>query len=420
MNYKKISRKEYDIHIIKNKDFHTIDFRIFLTENMTKEKITYRNFLVDILTYATENYDTKEKLVKKCQDLYSLRPAASVIRNGNLLVTKFSMSIIDSKYVEKETLEENILLLKEILLNPLLVNGVFARKYFNIVKKDLELEIKTIEEEPRLYANIHLLEILDHHSNKLLSGYTDSEILRKMSEKSLYDSYLEMLKNSKIDIFISGDIKDEEKIIKLITDNFVFRNKKENLSRAYLVHDTRRDNPIVIKESKNFLQSKLSMGFKFFSLTDYENRYVSFVFNNLFGGGANSLLLKIVREKNALCYYIGSFINRLDNVLILNSGINKENYDKVIVLIKQVLNTIQNGEFSTKDLERAKMEVLFELSNVYESNRNIIDYYYGRHLFHSDDIKTRILMIKKVSKDDIIAFSKKINLDGIFFLKGDL
>lgn len=420
MNYKKISKKEYDIHLIKNKNFHTIDFRIFLTENMTKEKITYRNALVDILTCTTNNYDTKEKLIKKCQDLYSLRPSASVVRNGSLLITKFGISIIDSKYIEKENLEENILLLKEIILNPLLINGVFANKYFSVVKRDLELEIKTIEEDPRLYANIHLLELLDDNKNQILSGYTDSNILNNMTEKKLYESYLEMIRNSKIDIFVSGDIKDEDKLVKIITDNFIFNNNHKLLSKPYLVHSIKRDNPTIIKEKKEFQQSKLSMGFKLYELSNYENRYVSFVFNSILGGGANSLLLKLIREENSLCYYIGSFINRLDNVLIINSGINKENYDKVIDLIKESFEIMASGKFKIKDLEMAKMEILFELSNILESNRNIIDYYYGRHIFGSDDLDKRIKMIKKVSKKDIMDFSKKINFDSLFFLEGDL
>ena len=88
MNYKKIVNDEYDIHIIKTKDFHTIDMRIFMTEDVSKEKITYRNALVDILTYATNKYRTKQELIKKCEDLYSLRPTASVSRNGNLQMPK--------------------------------------------------------------------------------------------------------------------------------------------------------------------------------------------------------------------------------------------------------------------------------------------------------------------------------------------
>ena len=110
----------------------------------------------------------------------------------------------------------------------------------------------------------------------------------------------------------------------------------------------------------------------------------------------------------------------MDNTLIINSGINKENYDIVLKLINEVFDNIKNGKFTNKDVLEAKMEILYNLSNVFESNRNMIEYYYGRHIFNSDDYDTKIKMFKKVSKEDIIKFIDKINIEGIFFLKGDL
>ena len=109
MNYQKIKCQEYNIHIINNKKFHTTECRVYFTENSSRKLVTYRNALVSVLTYATKNYDTKEKLIKKCQDLYSLVPSASSYRNGNLLTTKFGLSTIDSRYITKNNLIDNIL-----------------------------------------------------------------------------------------------------------------------------------------------------------------------------------------------------------------------------------------------------------------------------------------------------------------------
>lgn len=418
MNYQKIEGLEYDIHIINNHKFHTTDCRIYFTENCTKELITYRNLLVGVLTHATKEYDTKEKLIKKCQDLYSLVPIASSIRNGNLLTTKFGLSTSNSKYIAKNNLIDNILLMKEIILNPLVENNAFSKKHFNITKKELESETKTISEEPRLYANIELLKLIGN--NKIFSGYSDLDTLNKMDEKKLYQSYLDMLSNSKIDIFISGNIKNIEEIIKVIKDNFHFKKKINKLDNPIIIHDNKISKIVSKEETKNYQQSKLSVGFKLFNLTDYENRYVSFVFNNLFGGGANSLLMRLIREENSLCYYINSYSNRMDNILIVNSGIDKNNYEIVIKMIKETINNIISSKFTLKDVEEAKMEILYSLSNIFESNRHIIEYYYGMSVFNSDDVDTKIKMIKKVSKEDIIKYAKKINMEGIFFLKGDL
>ena len=418
MNYQKIECNGYDIHIINNKKYHTINCRICFTENSNKELITYRNVLMNVLTCATKKYDTKEKLIKVCQDLYSLSPVASTVRNGNLQTTKFSISTINSSYISENNLIENILLLKEIILNPLVSDGKFVSKYFNITKKELEVETKTIKEEPRLYANIELLKIIDK-KEELSTGYSDLDILNNIDEKKLYQSYQDMINNSKIDIFISGNIKNSKKIINIIQSNFNFKKSNLKLMDALINYDN-FNKLITKKETKNYQQSKLSVGYKLYNLTDYENRYVSFIFNNMLGGGANSLLMRYIREEKSLCYYINSYSNRLDNIMIINSGIKKENYEVVLESINKILNDIIDGKFTTKDLKESKMEVLYNLSNIFESNHSIIEYYYGQSVLNSTDINTKLKMINKISKDDIIDYAKKLNMEGIFFLEGDL
>ena len=418
MNYQKIECKGYDIHIINNKKFHTINCRICFTENSNKELITYRNLLMNVLTSATKKYDTKEKFIKECQELYSLSPVASTVRNGKIQTTKFSISTINSSYISSNNLIENILLLKEIVLNPLVIDNKFSSKYFNVTKRELEAETKTIIEEPRLYANIELLKLID--KEELLStGYCDLDILKEIDEKKLYQSYLEMITDSKIDIFISGNIKNTKEVIKVIKDNFNF-NSNTKLDNPLIIYKDKLNKPITKSETKNYQQSKLSVGYKLYDLTDFENRYVSFVFDNMLGGGANSLLMKYIREEKSLCYYINSYSNRLDNILIINSGINKENYKVVLDAINKIITDIKNGKFTLKALNESKMEVLYSLSNIFESNHSIIEYYYGQSVFNSSDINTKMKMIKKVSSEDIINYANKLNVEGIFFLEGDL
>ena len=418
MEYKKIECSNYDIHLINNNSFHTINFKIYFTSNVSKENITYYNFLVSILTSSTKKYDTKEKLMKKCQDLYSLSPIASLTRNGNLLTCKFGISTVNSKYIEKDHLLDNLLLLKEILFNPLVEDNMFCEKYFNITKQELVNETKTIPEEPRLLANIKLLELINRGKNNIMTSYCDMEVLNKINRSNLYQKYLELLNNSKIDIFISGNIKEANKLIKFIQDNFSFKNKVL-INNGIIIHD--KPSKLLVKEEcGDYQQSKLSIGYKFYNLTDYENRYVGFILNNIIGGGSNSLLMRYIREEKSLCYYINSYYNRLDNVLIINSGINKKNYEEVIKNQEEVFKKVANGEFTEEDIKEAKEELLFELSNVYEKNSSIIEYFYGRDIFSSDDLDTKIKMINKVSKEDIMKLTKKIEINGVFLLKGDL
>ena len=420
MHYQRIVNNEYNIHLIKNNRFHNIEFSIIFTEEVDQKKISYRNALISILTYATKKYDRPSKLMKHSYDLYSLYPKVSVSRYGNLMRTKFSISIFNSKYIVKKNILDNLLFLREILLNPLVENGAFSKKVFDIVKNELKMETLTIEEEPRLYANYSLIRSLSKTKNYSITGYTDLEVLEEMNEKKLYDSYLEMLTKSKIDIFLAGDFSSPRMIIKSIEDNYCFHNLGIKLPNPIIYHDKKRKSERIIVQKKDYQQSKLAIAFKTYQLTDFENRYVLHLLNIILGSSGNSLFMRNVREKKGLCYYIGTYFNRLDNLMILNSGINKENYEGTILTIKEVLKRVQEGKITGIDINSAKKEYLCDIDNLKESNNNLIEYHYGMEVFHSDDFMTKTMMIKKISKEDIVSVANKLSIDTIFFLKGDL
>ena len=420
MEYQTIKTKDYQIHLINTDKFHSIEMRVFFTENVSKELITYRNVLMDMLTYATKNYPSKRELIRKCQNIYSLYPSAGSTRYGNYLITRFGVSILDSIYIDEKTLVENIELLKEVILNPLVSNEEFDLEILDGIKKDLEIETKTIEEDPRLYANVRALEKMGNGDNYALNGYSDLKILERINPHNLYESYLKMLNESRIDIFLSGNLRDINKISELIKKNFVLNKKEFSLVNPFCYHQYKEKIVQKTVETKHFTQSKLSMGYKIYDLTDYESRYALLIFNSLFGGDVSSLLMQKVRDENSLCYYINSFTNRLDNILFVNSGIDSENKDKVIDLVNEVKRNIEEGKFSENDLFKAKMSYIVDFKSVLENNRGLIDYYFGVELFNSDFFDKRAEMIKNISKEDIMNISKKIKLDTVFVLEGDL
>ena len=420
MEYRKIESDEYNIYLINNKYTHTIDIGVYFTENVDKKKITYRNMLIDYMTYVTKNYDSNKKLIKKCQDLYSLRPIASSVRYGNLLKTKIGISTINSKYLDDNIIYDNILLLKEIILNPLVDHNRFNEEYFNIIKKEVEDEARTIDESPRTYANVCLFNSLDNDVNYNLTNYTDINILNEINTSNLYDSYLDMIKNSKIDIIVCGKLEHVEKIVDVIKNNFAFHKNKVVLNNPYTYHNDYNSEIIKNKEKKTYQQSKLSVAFKTYGLNEFENKYVLYIFNAILGGNGDSLLMRYVRKNESLCYFIGTYFNKLDNLIVLNSGLNKDNLEKVIELVNTVVEKIRNGGFTKKDVLSAKKELLLEIDTMLANNYGIMEYVYGMEVFGSDPIEIKRKKIRAVTKEDVIEVAKKIKMKSIFFLEGEL
>lgn len=422
MKYKKIKKDNYNIHIIDDKRFHTIIFKVFFTENVTYEKITSHNFITNLLLYASNKYDTKSKLLRKSQDIYSMYPYASSVRLGNLLITKFTLCMVNSVYIDENYLKENLLLLKEIILNPLIEDNAFSSKYFEIVKNEEINEIKVQYEDPRTYANMHLLDMLEKDKTMKynLTSFSKLDVIEKLNPQNLYQDYLEMLNNSKIDIFVSGNITNENELVKNIVNNFNFPNNHYNLDLPYIRHFRKNRNIKLKKETLHYNQSKISMAIKAYDLNRREIKYILPVFSNILGGGFNSLLMQEVRENNSLAYYISSYYNKLDSLIVLNSGINKDNYEKVIKLIKDTLENIKNGNFDISYLRENVMDYISEIESLNDNNNSLIEYYYGIELFKSESVEDKIKIVKKITKNDIVKIAKKVRIDSIFYLEGDL
>ena len=420
MNYTKKKKDEYNIHFIENKGFHTLEIRVLFTSVVSKEKLTMHNMITDILTYATCKYPTRRDLLHKCQELYSLFPIGGCRKYGNYLLTTFGISILDSMYINQDNIIDNIELIKEILFNPLSNGNKFDDKLFELVKKDQLAETRTIKEQPRLLCNYNLMKKMSDKENFALTGYSDLEVLEHITSETLYKEYQNMLENSKIDIFVSGNIKNIPKIEEAIMKNFIFHNKFQSLPNPYFVHKKKKRHANVFVDTFPYMQSKISIGYKCFNLNLDENRFIINLLNSILGGGSDSMLMKEIREEKTLCYYIGSYINKLDNILVINSGIEKENYEKVLELVEEIFNKLRNGKFTKQALNNAKMEYLMELERITENNRSIIDYYYGREVFNSLDVEKRREKIAKFTKDDVMKLANKIHLDTIYYLKGDL
>ena len=66
----------------------------------------------------------------------------------------------------------------------------------------------------------------------------------------------------------------------------------------------------------------IKMRYKYYSL---------FVGSNVLGGGPHSKLFVNVREKESLCYYIYSSVEKYKTSMFISSGIESDKYDKTVL-----------------------------------------------------------------------------------------
>ena len=417
MEQKCIKLKNMDLYFVKTDKFKSIDVEIFFCGDVSKEEITWRNVLMDILLYANKKYPSKRELSLRTEELYSLFLHTSNMRFGNNLISKIGISFLNPEYTEEGMFEDSLNLLRDIISNPLVSDGRFNKEYLDLIKDEHRADTRTISENPRAYSQIALLENMGDEKPYTFTGYSDLDELDKINEFNLYQYYEKFLKSNRVFAIIVGDYNEDE-MVEYFNKNFPINN---NFSPKDIVitHDVIKKEPNIIIEDGDYQQSKLAIAFKMKDLTDFEYRYVLNIYNSILGSGADSKLMQHVREQNSLAYYIYSTISKADQLMFINSGINSKNYEQVIELIKVAMNELKDGDITTEEINKGKMDYIIAFDTAMESASGYIDIVLGQILFDADTVSKRKEEIMKVTKEDIMKLSSKIHMDTIYLLRGE-
>ena len=416
MEYKKIDKTAYKLHLIKTNKFKTVNVRICFRDEIKKEDITIRNMLTNFMTYSTDTYRTKRELVLKTQDLYAASIYTRCYRSGRYNMINFYLSILNERYTEKGMLEESLKLFSDVIFNPNFNDKDNYEEIYKFLKESYQKKIENIKENTTGYSMIRMLEEMDKTCAYSYRDIGYLEDLKKCSLEEMKAYHKKLINNSLIDIFIIGDISDE--IEKLVEKYFDFKTYKSPKVNQIIVHNKVNNKIKEIKEKNKSNQSKLSVGCKVYDLSEFERNYVLTLYNLLIGGSSESKFFQIIREKNSLAYHVSSSLNKLDNLMLIKAGISSKNYDKTIKLIKELMSDMENGKFTDEDINMAKTNYISMLNEIEDNEEAIVETYMAKDLLNLGDIDERKEEIMKVSKEDIIKVAKKVKIDTIFLLEG--
>ena len=112
------------------------------------------------------------------------------------------------------------------------------------------------------------------------------------------------------------------------------------------------------------------------------------------------------------------FVSKLDNLMVVTSGIDKSNYEKTVNFITSNLLDLKKGKFTDKDIQIAKEIYDTSLEEIEESPLSMINEALSETIFDVEEISIRKEKMSKIRKSDITRVLKKINMDTVFLLEG--
>lgn len=417
MEYKKITKDYYNLHLINTDRFKALNIVIFLTRKFDKNNIVYNTLLTQNLVYTSKKYNTKNKMAIRGEELYGARVTSSFGICGGLEEIVFSTDFLNPKYTDPEYLELSINFLCEILFNPNIKDNEFNNEYFNIIKNDNIARVKAIKDNPNLYGRMKYSSIMYKGTAGAFSTYPTIEEIESVTPKKLYDYYKNLFNGKyKIEVAVLGELDDNiEQILDKKFRDLIGSNEKY----SFTIKHKYTTEVVEASDSLDFNQSKLYMGYRLNDLNYHEMNHVLRVYNTILGTMNDSILFNVVRESNSLCYSIGSYTSKYNPSLTIYAGINKTNYDKTVSLIKECVSRMSDKKYIERLFDSAKKTINTYLNNYYDDVTSQINHYYVSEFEDIEDVETARENINKVTIEEVCKLNDKITLSTIYLLKGD-
>ena len=417
MKYTKKDLASYNLHLINTDKFKTITIKVVFSRPIKKDEITMRNVLSDVLLQSSKNYESRRELTIKAEELYAADVFNNTQRIGNYILTSFNLQVLNDKYTEDGNFEEAVKFLSEIIFNPDIKNNAFKEDKLDLVLSNVKVALESLKEDATYFSILTLMEAYDKDSpvSYRMVGYLED--IDKIKTDTLYEYYQKMIEYDYVDIYVVGDIENNT-IQEIMKKYFKFRKVKK-IKPSYNIEPKKtRKRRLLAKETIENNQSKLAIACTISKASKYEINYPLVLANIIYGGGPDSKLFKDVREKNSLCYSIYSYPVKLDNLLIISAGIDKENYNKSLELTTELLKDMKKGKFTDKDINIAKEYYNTACEEVEESEYKIINEYLSQEILGVEPLEERVKIMNNVTKKDIVKVIKKIDMDTVFLLEG--
>lgn len=414
----KVQEGIYFTHIPETK-FKNTRISISFFSPLKKENISANALLSDLLSHGCREYPSLQSVNQRLEELYGAKISSNVTKMGDYQVITLSAIAPDDKFVPNASNNiQNLLdLLCKMIFEPNLNENSFNEEDLEREKYQLIEEIKSEKSDKRFYARQRCEEIMCENELYGLNELGTVEDAKSLTSDSVYYAWENLLSKSHIEIIMTG-ASAYEPALKKIKEKFksIKRNHITGFSTKVIKF---AEKIITVKENQDLAQCKLVMGFRT-GIAKPSADVSSFkVLNALFGGTPQSKLFMNVREKLSLCYYCSSKYNPHKGILLVESGVEKQNIEKAKKEILEQLKDITLGNFSDTELEETKLFLVQSLKQ-YNDKLSALSLYYLSQAFDEKkkNFEDLIKEISDVTREKIIELSSNITLDTIYILSG--
>ena len=393
-----------------------------LLTQLDRETVSKNALIPRVLSRGTAFHPDMDSISAACDELYGARILPIVRKKGEVLALGFYAGFIADRFTPKgeKLLEPVARLLGEMLLQPATRGGLLMKGYVESEKEKLVEDIRARVNDKGSYAAYRLIQEMCAYEDYGCDDMGEQRDAENVGYVELTKHYRALLLECPIEIFYCGSA-DAKRVESALSEALM------TLPRGEINYDIGTDirmnsltaEPRYFEEELDVAQGKLEMGFRLGECMEDPDFAVIRVFNALYGGCVTSKLFMNVREKLSLCYYAGSACDRLKGVMIVSSGIETANFELAKSEILAQLRAVQEGDFTDDELAFARRTVCSDLMAMTDSPGALEEFYLTQTLTGLDyGPEEYAALCEEVSREDVLAVARSIELDSIYFLRG--
>ncbi|KQL19177.1 EF-P 5-aminopentanol modification-associated protein YfmF [Cytobacillus solani] len=408
----------YNIHIVKTDKYKTNTIVWKMKAPLRKEEATLRALLPYVLQSSNKEFPTTGTLRSYLDELYGASLYVDLAKKGEFHIISFSLEMANEKFLSDPTplLKKAIEFLAGLLMKPNADESAFHKETVANEKRTLKQRIQSVYDDKMRYSNYRLIQEMCKEEPYSLHVHGDMDAVDSITPEILYDYYQNALKQDELDLYIIGDVSEEE-VFGVVSEQLQFSERTPKI-----IHSSNyvsKNNVHEVIEEQEVKQGKLNIGYRTNIKYGDEDYYALQIFNGVFGGFSHSKLFLNVREKASLAYYVTSRLESHKGLMMVMSGIDNKNYDQAIQIINEQMDAMKRGDFTEEEMEQTKAVIKNQLLETIDTSRGMVEILY-HNVVSKKDISLDEWMEKMdlVTKKDIIAVANKIHLDTVYFLTG--
>lgn len=342
-------KKGIKLHLIETDKFKTNLITVFITTPITRETVTKNTLIPAVLKRGTSTLKTQEEINKNLEEMYGADFDCGIDKTGDNQVLKFYLESLNDEYTlsDDSILKKSLELILDLIFNPLKEGEGFKKEYVQTEKENIKSLIQAKVDNKDQYALERCIEEMYKGKPYGLYKYGFVEDLDEINEKNLYKQYLELINSAKIDIYISGNIRERD-ILDIINHNENLRRLNDREAKIIVNNEQTEIKEKVdekeILESKNVGQGKLVLGLDV-HFNKEDSKYKIAIYNVILGESATSKLFQNVREKASLAYTARSNYVRQKGNIYIRCGIEIDKYEQALRIIKEQLKEMEERKF---------------------------------------------------------------------------